>query len=477
MKPIVHRFSIREPEQARAHGLRAGPFTVALLFWAGVLTVALLFCADAAAPEIDLHGTVVKRTLYRVPIVVEDFAIEASPGERNDPLFFSGGERPEDLLVQDLRFSDAFQVVRRRQGSFDPAGEPPRDIDGALVEQPIQARVVGRMEWDDERLRLKAELIDQGTGNRILDREVAINREGELARPDRWAIHRLSDEITRYLTGTPGCAATRIAFLRESRSGKELFLVDWDGYEEQAVTGLGTILVSPAWHPSGERIAFTSYHRGAPVLVALDLESRRLATLSTAPTPAAAVYSPNGKRVAFSTTAEGDAELYVARADGSHARRLTFHPDIDTAPCWSPSGERLVFTSDRCGRPQLFLIDADGSNLQQLTFSGEWNDSPDWSPAGSRIVHVCQIGGRFELALIDVQGFGWRRLTVGGGCENPRWAPDGRHVVFALTQAGVRNLWILDADSGNLRQLTASPDHSYNPGWSRPARERIRASG
>ena len=291
--------------------------------------------------------------------------------------------------------------------------------------------------------------------------------------PERWAVHQLADDITRYLTGAPGCAATRIAFVRAGAAGKDIYLIDWDGLGEARVDplGLDRDLARVAPRPGAHRL-----HELRPGAAAArrrrcrdgccDRRSRPRACLRRPPTRATASRSPSA------ATESGDAEIYIARADGSQPRRVTFNPGIDTAPSWSPSGDRLVFTSDRCGKPQLFLMDADGTDVQQLTFTGDWNDSPDWSPVAARIVHVCLIDGKFELALISPAGGEWRRLTIGGGCENPRWAPDGRHVVFARSQGGARNLWILDVQSGGLRQLTASREPSYNPAWSGVARER-----
>jgi TolB protein len=207
-------------------------------------------------------------------------------------------------------------------------------------------------------------------------------------------------------------------------------------------------------------------------LGAVTVGSGDVTTLSTDPMPSAAAFSPDGKEIAFSSSRDGNAEIYIAHADGSRLRRLTFHPGIDTAPTWSPSGRRLAFTSDRTGTPQIFVVDRDGGNVEQLTFSGEWNDSPDWSPRADRIVHVSHCDEGFELALIQADGSNWQRLTVGGGCENPRWAPDGRHVVFARSRSGTRNLWVLGVDSGRVRELTVSREPSYNPAWSRPSQER-----
>jgi len=445
---------------------------------AGALLGLLLGLAGGATPaagQAEVYLEVRKSEILRTPIMVEDFVVSGDDGmDALSPGLMAGGLRAEDLLAYDLLYADAFAVVRSAAG--DTAAGLRLDIQGHPVGLALRARVEGRVAAREGAPWLEAALIDEGSHQRVFQRSAPVARVGLGTSCEPWEIHRLADEITLYLTGVPGCAATRIAFVRASGGAKELALIDWDGRNAETLTTLGSIVLSPAWDPGARRIAFTSFHRGPPQLSALHLDDGRLTTLWSGRTPSAPAYTRDGTRLAFSATDAGDAEIYVARADGTEARRLTYHPGIDTAPSWASSGERLVFTSDRTGRPELFLMDADGANLTQLTFGGEWNDSPDWSPRGDRIVYASMIDGRFELALIRPDGTGEQRLTHGGGCENPSWAPDGRHVVFARTLGGRRNLWILEVDSGSLRQLTGSPEQTYNPAWSPVTRERIRAT-
>lgn len=428
-----------------------------------------------AAGQAEVYLEVRKSEILRTPVLVEDFLFTVGDGmDAAAPGVMAGELRAEDLLAYDLHYTDAFAVVRSAAG--DSAAGLRLDIQGHPVGLALRARVEGRVVARGGAPWLEAALIDEGSHQRVFRRSAPVTRVGPGASCEPWEIHRLADEITLYLTGVPGCAATRIAFVREAGGVKELGLIDWDGRNPESLTALGSIVLSPAWDPGARRVAFTSFHRGPPQLFALHLDDGRLTTLWSGRTPTAASYTRDGTRIAFSATDAGDAEIYVARADGTDARRLTFHPGIDTSPSWASYGERLVFTSDRTGRPELFIMDADGANLTQITFDGEWNDSPDWSPRGDRIVYVSMIDKRFELALLRPDGTGGQRLTSGGGCENPSWAPDGRHVVFARTLGGKRNLWVLEVDSGSLRQLTGSPGQTYNPAWSPVARERIRAA-
>ena len=63
-------------------------------------------------------------------------------------------------------------------------------------------------------------------------------------------------------------------------------------------------------------------------------------------------YSPDGKRIAFAASSNGNSDVFVCNADGSDPRRLTDDPATDGSPTWSPDGRRIAFVSNRSGHPQ-----------------------------------------------------------------------------------------------------------------------------
>ena len=106
------------------------------------------------------------------------------------------------------------------------------------------------------------------------------------------------------------------------------------------------------------------------------------------------VWSPDGRRIAFSSDKNGEFEkfaIYVMGAGGGNEQRLTNHRVFDSSPSWSPNGERIVFRSDRDGNSEVYVMDADGSNLQNLSRTPHSDGSPAWlnapfavSPAGKQ---------------------------------------------------------------------------------------------
>jgi len=78
------------------------------------------------------------------------------------------------------------------------------------------------------------------------------------------------------------------------------------------------------------------------------------------------IYSPNGLKIAFISTHDGDPEIFVMNPDGTGLKKLTDNTAVDAAPSWSPDGGKIVFTSDRSGSFELYRMNADGSRQEMI---------------------------------------------------------------------------------------------------------------
>jgi TolB protein len=154
------------------------------------------------------------------------------------------------------------------------------------------------------------------------------------------------------------------------------------------------------------------------------------------------------------------------------ARRITVGRGTDnTSPTFSPDGRRLAFTSGRLGHPEIYISDADGTNPQPLTYSvGDQNyrANPDWSPDGRLVAYQSQqTDGSFQLNTISLRDRSVKQLTSDGSNEDASWAPDSRHIIFSSTRTGSKQLFVLDSESGRWRQLTRNGGVRL-PAWSPP---------
>lgn len=304
---------------------------------------------------------------------------------------------------------------------------------------------------------------DVDAGAELLGRSIS----GGKADP-RGLAHRVANAIVEAFTGKPGVFDTRIATVANFGSGKEIYLLDFDGSNPVAVTRNGSINLSPAVSPDGTRVLYTSYRDNNPDLWMTDLRTMRHTKLSTdGGLHVGAEWSPDGSEIAITMSKDGDSDIYVLDAQGKVLRRLTREWGIDVSPTWSPDSQWIAFCSSRNGNPQIFVMDRNGTQVRQLTHLGGHNVSPSFSPDGRRVVFAGRDEGRFDIFAVGVDGSGLRRLTQNSSDdEDPTWSPDGNHVVFSSTRDGRgRQLYIMTQDGRAQQRLTDGAGSYSNPNW------------
>ena len=295
----------------------------------------------------------------------------------------------------------------------------------------------------------------------------SVNRER------RFAIHGVSDELERWVTGVRGIASTKIAFVE----GAHLKIIDSDGANERTLPTVGAAL-SPSWHPSGRWIVYCDADDAGTRIAQMDLRSMRprLLMASNRGLNITPVYTKDGNSIVWAAGSDGPAELFLASANGndSVAKPFVGRTGFETAsPSFSPDGKQLVFMSPRPLTPQLFTMNVNGTGLRPLTpvVAGKrsYRTGPDWSPAGDQIAFQ-QQNSDFQVWTIGVKDRVMRQLTNEGENEDPSWAPDGRHLSITRRLGAIgdqRSIWILDERTGRLRQLTSSGDARLSD-WSPP---------
>jgi TolB protein len=318
---------------------------------------------------------------------------------------------------------------------------------------------------EDGKLVLEGRLIDLASQQTIVGKRY--RGTFDLARR---IAHTFADEIVLFLTSKRGIAMTSIAFYSDRDSFKEVYLMDYDGFDQRRLTAHKSISMSPSWSGGGDTVAYVSFFGGnGPALYLADVASGRKTPLVTEGSlNISPSFSPDGRQVAFARALGANIEIFVCNRDGSNVRRLTNSGGIDTNPAWSPSGQEIAFTSSRSGTPQIYVADVEGSNVRRVTFEGDYNDGAAWSPDGTRLAYATRVErNRFDLALVDLVSLGARRLTAGNGSnEAPTFSPDGRRLAFASTRAGGTQIFSLNAaDGSGVEQLTFEGSN-WAPDWS-----------
>jgi tol-pal system beta propeller repeat protein TolB len=172
-------------------------------------------------------------------------------------------------------------------------------------------------------------------------------------------------------------------------------------------------------------------------------------------------WSPDGRRIAFTTDRDGNDEVYAMNADGSDPVDLSQSPGRDFEPTWSPDGKRIAYTSDRNGKPDIYVVEADGSRTTRLTIS-EGSSTPTWASTGTQVVLVA-VG--IGLALVDLRSGTVSPITTVATDGHPRWSPSGNLIAFHRGRQGHTQIYTVRPDGHGLRQVTVGPTPDADPSW------------
>jgi TolB protein len=232
--------------------------------------------------------------------------------------------------------------------------------------------------------------------------------------------------------------------------------------------------VYPAWSPDGQSIAFTSLRRGNFDIYLLRLAGRQLTRLTDDPAiDAHPAWSPDGLWISFDSQREGNREGYFMTAGGCAEQNLTRHPAGDGPLSWAPTGSAVAFNSDRSGVDQIYRGDlrrtAESSwtlaGVQAITTEGR-NQAPSWAPLTAKILFESRRDGNREVYVMQDDGSEQRNLT-----QHPapdflaKWSPNGAWITFWSLRAGNEDIYVMRSDGRELTRLTTHAARDRMPAW------------
>ena len=191
--------------------------------------------------------------------------------------------------------------------------------------------------------------------------------------------------------------------------------------------------------------------------------------------------APTTPKILFTSTRDGNYEVYVMNPDGSEQVNLTQHPREDLSAVWSPTGDKILFVSNRQGTRvrDLYLMDPDGSNVRRVfkkKAKGR-RSSPAWSTDGKQFAYSYTDWDRWEFGLY-LGTFGEEDAELLPYGNSPEWSPDGSEIAYSIPHQFGSRLTFMDVRTRKLEQPL--PDKvlrwQSNPSWS-AAGDRLAISG
>ena len=342
------------------------------------------------------------------------------------PLGGASGPAVTKVLQNDLDLSGWFQIVPGAQGSYA--------VGGTAAGGTLQGRVT------------------DASGATILSKSYSGS--------DRDVAHQFADDVVETITGNPGIATTKIAFVGTASGPKEIYFADYDGSNSRRLTSDRSISVAPSLGPGARNLAYTGYHEGYPDVYVIDVASGARQRVVKAPgTNSGAAISPDGGKMALTMSKDGNPEIYITGLRGGMARRLTRTRGVESSPTWSPNGGELIYSSDNGGSPQLYRIGASGGGGSLISTGFGYCTDPSWSPDGKKVAFTVRSGGGFSVAVMDLGGGGARIVAAG---QNPVWGRNSRHLIYSSGSS----LNLLDVHNGRTTTIVSGLGKVSEPTWS-----------
>lgn len=424
-----------------------------------VLFLATVLYANTGHPEIKYYD-LTKPYLRKIPMAVPVFQAQTSTQAELDQAITVA-----DKVQKMLEFTGYFKTLDRISFLYNPQAS------GITLDKlnfpnwttvGAELLITGGVKLSGQEMELELRLFDTFKAKLLVGRRYS----GKI-KDQRTMVRRFCAEVIQALTGNTGIFDSRLAFVSNGSSNKEIYVCDFDGTNVRQVTKKRTISGFPAWSSDNRYLAYTSFANGPARIYIRNLKTGaenyvRYKGLQTAPS-----WKPGRLELSATLNFAGDEEIYLLTGSGKMIKRLTNSRGIDVEASWSPDGKKMAFVSNRTGRPQIYVKEVDTGRVQRITFKGKYNTQPCWSPKGDMIAYSSMENGQQDIFIIDIEGNHPVQLTFNqGDNEAPSWSPDGSLIAFSSNREGRSRIYVMTAYGTDQRRLLTLPGQQFQPKWS-----------
>jgi uncharacterized membrane protein len=231
--------------------------------------------------------------------------------------------------------------------------------------------------------------------------------------------------------------------------------------------------VGAVWSPDGRRIAFTSNRTGNNEIYVMDSNGGNLVNLTNnQASDQRPAWSSDGLWIVFSSNRDGNDEIYImTSSDGSQLKNLTNNPSSDTMPFWGILGSWLdqkaviAFVSNRTGNNDIYTMTTDGNNLVNVTN----NPASDIAPviSGSNLIaFTSNRSGNNEIFIMTGDGSNPSNLTNSPSNDSyPFFSPDNASIAYTTDRNGNDEIYIMSTAGQNNYNFTRNPAQDFLPAW------------
>lgn len=278
---------------------------------------------------------------------------------------------------------------------------------------------------------------------------------------------RFCMELMALLTGQGTIFKSKLAFVKPSGKGKDIWMVGAMGRDLAQVTHYGDLgmAISPAWSWDGGRICFTLIGSTSHYLGVWSGGKANVYTLPSS-TVISPHFMPNGT-IAVALNIRGNTDIYTL--DGSYkntASTLVSDPSIDVSPSFDQSGNLMAFVSDRLGNPNVFIKDLSSGGVRRASKSG-YNTNPCMSPDGKYVTYSKQASGGHRIYVYELATDTEKQVSFGPGSdENPSFAPDSYFIAFSSSRAGGRKLYLTTRNGDGAVEIPTGGGEALMPAFS-----------